>query len=289
MKPPPFEYIRAETIEGALSLLVAHGEGVKFIAGGQSLMPMLAFRLLAPELLVDISRVPELRQLVLSEAGVEIGAAVRWCDIEHHPSLDVSHPLLTSAVRHVAHYQIRNRGTAGGSLAHADPAAELPGIAVACDATIIVGGVGGTRAIAAADFFQGALTTALEADEMIVGLHLPPWPAERSWAFNEFSRRRGDFAIVGVALFHDGDKMRMTNTHVGVIGVGDRPRRLTAVEDFLNDSPLSSDTAAKAGEIAAQSIEPDDDVYASADYRRALTATLIERAVCSARPGAHPS
>ncbi len=184
----------------AVALLAEHGDDAKIIAGGQSLMPMLAFRMATPKLLVDIGSIAALRRIAIDERGVTLGALVRWCDIEKHAELARAHPLLVEAVRHVAHYQIRNRGTIGGSLAHADPAAELPGIAVACDAEIEVVGPKGSRTIAAADFFVDSLTTALAADEMIVSMRLPAWKSGRCWAFEEFARRRGDFALAGVAL-----------------------------------------------------------------------------------------
>jgi carbon-monoxide dehydrogenase medium subunit len=171
----------------------------------------------------------------------------------------------------------------GGSLAHADPAAEMPGVAVTCDAEIVVTGKSGVRIIKAGEFFVGALTTALQADEIITEVRLPLWPKGRRYAFQEFARRRGDFAMAGVALFYDPDSNgKATNAHIGVIGVGDRPRRLVAAEAALNGNTVDEATAVKVGEAAAAEVEPQDDIHAGADYRRALTGTLTERALLQA-------
>ncbi len=234
MKLPPFDYACPTTLPEAIELLASHDDA-KAIAGGQSLVPMLAFRLAQPSLLVDLRKLADLRGIRISDAGVTLGAMVRWRDIEEDERLETAHPLLKAAISHVAHYQIRNRGTVGGSIAHADPAAEMPGIAMTCDAEIAVVGKSGAHVIQAADFFQGALTTALTTDEIIVEIRLPAWPAGRRWGFQEFARRRGDFAMAAAAVFYDQDERgKARNAHVGVIGVSDRPLRLTAVEDVLN-------------------------------------------------------
>src|SRR5215211_2367164 len=178
MKPPPFEYRAPATLDEAVRLLAADPDA-KAIAGGQSLMPILNFRLAAPSMLVDLRRVPGLAEIAIGADGARLGAKVRWRDIEDHGRLRSAYPLLHAAVAHVAHYQIRNRGTVGGSLAHADPAAEMPGIAVTCDAEVTVAGTSGPRVIPARDFFVGALTTALEPDEIITEIKLPAWPAGR--------------------------------------------------------------------------------------------------------------
>jgi carbon-monoxide dehydrogenase medium subunit len=205
---------------------------------------------------------------------------VRWRDIEDDDRLDAAHPLLKAAITHVAHYQIRNRGTVGGSIAHADPAAEMPGIAMTCDAEIAVVGRSGARVFAVADFFQGALTTVLEPDQIIVEIRLPPWPKGRRWGFQEFARRRGDFAMAGAAVFYDQDaRGRAMNAHVGVIGVGDRPLRLDGVEDVLNGQLIDDATIAKAEAAVSAAVDPQDDIHASAAYRRALVGTMVERAL----------
>jgi aerobic carbon-monoxide dehydrogenase medium subunit len=282
MKLPPFDYACPTTLPEAIELLASHDDA-KAIAGGQSLVPMLAFRLAQPSLLVDLRKLADLRGIRISDAGVTLGAMVRWRDIEEDERLETAHPLLKAAISHVAHYQIRNRGTVGGSIAHADPAAEMPGIAMTCDAEIAVVGKSGAHVIQAADFFQGALTTALTTDEIIVEVRLPAWPAGRRWGFQEFARRRGDFAMAAAAVFYDQDERgKARNAHVGVIGVGDRPLRLTAVEDLLNGESIDEATIAKADAATSAAVEPQDDIHASAAYRRSLVGTMVERALKSA-------
>jgi aerobic carbon-monoxide dehydrogenase medium subunit len=283
MKLPPFRYAAPATLRDAVALLAAHGGDAKAIAGGQSLVPMLAFRVASPALLVDLRKIPDLDRITISADGVRLGAMVRWRDIEDDARLDTAHPLLKAAVVHVAHYQVRNRGTIGGSIAHADPAAELPGIAVTCEAEIAVTGASGARVIRAADFFLGPLMTALAADEIITEIRLPAWRRGRRWGFQEFARRRGDFAMAGAALYYDEDASgKATNAHVGVIGVGDVPQRLAEVEAVLNSRVVDAATIAQAERVAAASVNPADDIHASAAYRRALTGTMVERALKSA-------
>ena len=283
MKLPLLDYIRPATFSDAIALLSAHGADAKVIAGGQSLMPMLAFRLSSPGLLVDIGRLPGLDQIVVSEEGIDLGALVTWRDIERDGRLGQAHPLLDAAVAHVAHYQVRNRGTVGGSLAHADPAAELPGIAVTCDATLTIVGPNGPRLLRADEFILGGLDTALAPDELVVNLRLPPWKSGRRWAFEEFARRRGDFALAGVAVFYDLDEYGSSrNTHVGVIGVDDRPARLTAVEALLDGRPLDAGLIARAADVAREAVNPSDDIHAEAAYRRDLVGVLVERALARA-------
>jgi carbon-monoxide dehydrogenase medium subunit len=279
MKLPPFDYACPATLPEAVALLASRDDA-KALAGGQSLVPLLAFRLLQPALLVDLRKLADLRGLDVTANGVRLGAMTRWRDIEDDARLTSAHPLLKAAVAHVAHYQIRNRGTVGGSLAHADPAAEMPGIALTCEAAIAVTGASGARVIQAADFFTGALSTALAADEIIVEVRLPPWPARRRWGFAEFARRRGDFALAGAAVFYDADtRGRATNAHVGVIGVADRPLRLPTVEAVINGRPIDDATIAAAEAATAAAVDPPDDIHAGAAYRRALAGTMVERAL----------
>jgi carbon-monoxide dehydrogenase medium subunit len=285
VKPSRFEYRAPETLDEAVALLAAN-RGAKLIAGGQSLMPVLAFRLAAPSLLVDLRRLPMLGEIALDADGVRLGAKVRWRDIENDRRLASAHPLLRAAVAHVAHYQIRNRGTVGGSLAHADPAAELPGIAVTCEGEIDVVGSAGRRRIPATEFFTGPLTTALRSDEIITELRLPPWPAGRRWGFEEFALRQGDFALAGVALFYDEDgQRRACNPHVGVIGACSRPHRLEPVEAMLDGHIVDEQTILAAARAAAAAVDPPQDLHADAAYRRALVATLVERTLRTAAQG----
>jgi aerobic carbon-monoxide dehydrogenase medium subunit len=280
MKMPPFEYACPTTLGEAVALLASRDGDAKALAGGQSLVPMLAFRLAQPTLLVDLRKLRELREIKVTASGVTLGAMVRWRDIEDDTRLAGAHPLLRAAISHVAHYQIRNRGTVGGSLAHADPAAEMPGIAVTCEAEIVVTGESGSRIIKAADFFRGPLMTALSPDEIIIEVRLPAWPAHRRWGFQEFARRRGDFAMAAAALFYDEDNQgRARNAHVGVIGVADRPLRLPAVEAVINGARVDDETITKTEAATCAAVDPPSDIHASAAYRRALVGTMVERAL----------
>jgi len=282
MKPAPFEYQAPATLREAIDLLASKPEAM-VIAGGQSLMPVLALRLATPSLLVDLRRVPGLDTIAIGDSGVRLGARVRWRDIEDDRRLEIAHPLLREAIAHVAHYQIRNRGTVGGSLAHGDPAAELPGVAVTCEAEITLVGAAGSRTIRAGEFFTGPLFTVRERDEIITELYLPFWPKGRHWAFLKFAQRQGDFALAGIALFYDEDQDgRVRNGHIGVIGACDRPRRLTEVESVLNDRPVNEALIREAAETAARTVDPPEDLHAPAAYRRALVATLVERGLRSA-------
>jgi carbon-monoxide dehydrogenase medium subunit len=282
MKLPPFEYACPTTIPEAVALLASHDGEAKPLAGGQSLVPMLAFRVASPSLLVDLRKLDELRQIKIAADGVTLGAMVRWREILDDERLRTAHPLLVAAVEHVAHYQIRNRGTAGGSIAHADPAAEMPGIAVTCEAKINVIGKSGPRVIDAANFFEGPLMTALKPDEIITEIRLPAWPAQRRFGFQEFARRRGDFAMAAAMLFYDEEGGKVRNAHVGAIGIADRPLRLHAVEQVLNGSTIDEATIAKAEAAASASVDPHDDIHASGAYRKALIGVMVERALRAA-------
>jgi carbon-monoxide dehydrogenase medium subunit len=280
MKPAPFEYARPGTLAEALSLLAE--DDAKPIAGGQSLVPLLALRMTSPRLLVDISRLAELKGIDIGPQGIRLGALTRWCDVLSHPQLAAHHPLLVEAIGHVAHYQIRNRGTVGGSCCHADPSAEMPAVAVTCEAQFEIASRRGTRVVPAQEFFQGILTTALEPDELLTAIRLPHWPAGRRHAFQEFARRTGDFAIAGCTLFWDQDGDRCINPHVGVFGVADTPLRLRNVEAALTDRPITPDLIAEAADLAQQAVVPHSDLHAPAAYRSALMRVMVERALSSA-------
>ncbi len=282
LKLPDVDYIRPQSLKEAIDLLARHGDDAKVIAGGQSLMPMLAFRLLAPRLLIDIGRLPELRSVQCSRDGVRLGALTTWHDIERHRDLPRAHPLLSAAIAHVAHYQIRNRGTVGGSLAHCDPAAEFPAIVFTCGATVTVAGPDGTREIAAADFILGPMTTALAADEIITAISFPAWPETRRHGFQEFARRQGDFAIAAAAVFYDRDGDAVRDAHIGIIGDADGPRRLTAVEELLNGRALTPPLLREARNLAEKTASPSSDIHAPARYRGALIGVMVERALAQA-------
>ena len=280
MKPPRFEYAAPTTVADAVKLLASRGGNAKPMAGGQSLMPLLAFRLAQPELIVDLKRVPGLDRIEAGPAGLTLGARVRWVDIERDPRIRAANPLLAEAVRHIAHYQIRNRGTVGGSLAHADPASELPGVAVTCEATIKATGPGGERDIKAGDFFLGPLQTTLEPDEIITAVQFPAWSANRRSAFLEFARRKGDFALAGVAVTYEtGADGKAANARVGVIGMRDRARRLPKTEAVINGKSVDESTIAAAAATASAEVDPSGDIHAGPEYRRALVGTLTERAL----------
>jgi carbon-monoxide dehydrogenase medium subunit len=261
LKPAPFAYEAPASLGEAIELLASDPDAV-VISGGQSLMPVLAFRLATPSLLVDLRRLPGLADITIDDTGIRLGARVRWRDIEDDARLAIAHPLLRAAIRHVAHYGIRNRGTVGGSLAHADPAAELPGIAVTCDGEITLVGPAGTRKVRTDEFFTGALSTTREPAEIVTELHLPFWPKERRWAFHR-----------------DG---KMQNAHVGVIAACDRPHRLSETEAVLNGHVIDESVIREAAAAAARGVDPPEDVHASAAYRRALVATLVERGLRAA-------
>jgi carbon-monoxide dehydrogenase medium subunit len=279
MKMPAFDYVAPQTLREVMDILTRRRGEARVLAGGQSLLPLLAFRMAAPSILVDLRRIPALDRISISADAIEIGAKVRWCDIEESKPLRAAHPLLVTAVDHVAHYPIRSRGTVGGSLAHADFAAELPGIAVACDAEIVATSSRGTRRMRAGEFFQSPLTTTLDEDEVITTLVLPAWPPHRRWGFQEFSRQRGGFPLAGVAVHYDEVGGMASNAHLTVIAANSRLERLGAAEQALNGHSVSGEVIESAAQAAAAAIEAVSDTEGSADYRRALVRTLTERAL----------
>ncbi|HEY0219396.1 MAG TPA: xanthine dehydrogenase family protein subunit M [Afipia sp.] len=280
MKPPVFDYASPSTIEEAVQLLTSRNGNAKVISGGQSLMPMLAFRISLPELLVDLKHLKNLDRITIDDTGVRLGAKVRWCDIEVDTRLATGHPLLAEAIKHVAHYQVRNRGTVGGSVAHADPSAEMPGIAMTCDAVMTIVGPNGIRTERAEDFFIGPLQTTLEPDEVLTEVCLPAWKPDRKWGFLEFARRKGDFAMAGVALFYDlSASNEIQDAHVGAIGIADRPIRLQMVEELLNGKQVNASLIAEASALARRTVDPPSDIHAPSEYRAALVGTLLSRAL----------
>jgi len=281
MKLPKFEYQAPTTLSEAIALLEAADGEAKLLSGGQSLMPMLAFRMATPTMLVDLRKVRGLDAIVVDDT-VRLGARVRWCDIEKDERLRTGHPLLQEAIRHVAHYQIRNRGTVGGSLAHADPAAEFPAVAVSCEAEISTVSATGSRVIAASDFFVAPLFTVLEPDEIITEVSFPKWSPGRRFGFQEFSRRRGDFAIAGAIVHYDMDASgRMADVHVGAFGLGNTPIRLEEAEALLNGQAPSVDHFEQIVAAAMKDVEIQDDIHADAEYRRSLLQTMLMRALQS--------
>jgi carbon-monoxide dehydrogenase medium subunit len=282
MKPPAFAYSRPETLDEALNLLAQDGEA-KVLAGGQSLVPILNFRLAAPTLLIDFNRLPGLDRIDSSSDGLRLGTLVRWRMLEDS-AIATANPAIALAVRHVAHYQIRNRGTVGGSSAHADPAAEFPAVALLCDAEFVIQRYTGTRVLRADEFFCGALTTALEPDEMITEIRFPPWPRSRGAGFAEMAPRAGDFAYAGIAAFLGCDAAGVC-LEAGIVAFGgpDRPQRLRRVEAALANRPINDAAIRAAADIAQAEASTHTDSHATADYRRALMAVLTERALIDAR------
>ncbi len=282
MKPPAFKYFAAESVEEAVSLLAKHGDEAKVIAGGQSLVPMLNFRLLSPSVIVDINGIAGLDQIEDCNGGLKIGALTRHFSLETSQAVKKRFPVLSAAMIHVAHLAIRNRGTIGGSLSHADPAAELPTIAVLLDAKITVVRSGGERVIDAGDFFESALNSALEDDEIVTQIEFPALPARTGWGFHEFTRRSGDFGLAGVAATMTRSGKRAAHVRIALLGVDETPIRATEAESLLNDSEFGTDGVRAAVEAARELVEPIDDLHASADYRRHLVGILTERALTSA-------
>ncbi len=283
MKSTEFNYISPHTIEEALQILDQTDGEIKIISGGQSLMPILNYRLASPQLLLDLQGISGLNRVHISPSGTTLGARVRWVDIEEHPTLRESQPLLCAAIDHVAHYQIRNRGTVGGSLAHADPAAEMPGLAVALDGVINLLGPQGGRRINAVDFFLGQLSTALASNEILMDIEFPFWPKERAWGFSEFSRRKGDFAMAGAAVWFDFDSSGLaSNVHIGLIGTGEKPMRLGTAEAKLNGQKLTENMIQDVAQECLGAMSFQSDIQASEKYRRALMVEMISKAFAQA-------
>ena len=280
MKAAAFAYARATSVVNALELLEAHGDKAKVLSGGQSLMPAMNLRLISPELIVDIGELAELRGIAVNGNALRIGALTRHVDLQRSPEVAAHAPLLTEAIAHVAHPAIRNRGTIGGSLAHADPASELPACMVALKATVVVRGPAGERRIAAGEFFRGIYETALSPDELLFAVELPLAPASSAHFFHEFARRHGDYAIAGLAAQAVISGNRFTDLRLAFFAVGDRPVLALAANRLVNvavtPALLSDASAALAGEL-----DPQEDQQASASMRRHLAKVLMRRCVAS--------
>lgn len=289
MKIPPVDYMSPRSVDEVIRLLDLHGDDAKILSGGQSLMPMLAFRVASCKLLIDLRHVPELNQIAVNDDGIELGAKVRWRDIEQDRRLQDAHPLLIEAVANIAHYQIRNRGTVGGSLAHADPSAELPALAVTCDAQIVVAGPDGRRIIPASEFFLSPLVTSLGPSELIVALRLPAWRRNWRFGFEEFARRRGDFALAGViVIYNQDDRGKIADPRIGAFGIADTPTRLRRVEMALNGAWPDGTTFASAANLDVSGFEARSDIHADREYRLALLSTLLTRALHTSAQRAAP-
>jgi CO/xanthine dehydrogenase FAD-binding subunit len=283
VKPPPFEYHAPGTLSEALALLGQLGEDAKVLAGGQSLMPLLNLRLARPAHLVDINGLTEIAGIGASNGGLEIGAMVRQRAAERSTLVHERNPLLAEALPLIGHPQIRNRGTIGGSLAHADPASELPAIAAALDADLVVRSARGERVLKPDQFFQTFLTTALEPDELLVEIRIPAWPSNAGWSCQEISRRHGDFALVGVAcVLRLNASGTIAEARLAYTGAGAAPIRARDAERALVGQPPTTDSFTAAAEQAARALDPQSDVHASAAYRTHVAKVLTKRALSEA-------
>lgn len=281
MKPPPFEYRAATSLDQVLELLLQAGDGARLLAGGQSLVPLLNLRLARPALLVDINPLEnELGKVCPEDGLLRIGGLTRQRDAERHPLVLELCPLLVRALRHVGHPTIRNRGTIGGSVAHADPSAEIPCALLALDGQVETRSQQGRRLIPAAEFFRGPFTTALRSDEIVTAVLVPRPPCGMRVSFQEVARRHGDFAIVAVAaaLVAD-DKGQVNHARLALAGAAPAPVRLTAAEDLLLGERLDTQGIVAAARVAVQAAAPTSDIHASAEDRRHLTSTLVVRAL----------
>lgn len=280
MKPASFRYIRATSLEHATSALREHGGEAKILAGGQSLMPLLNFRMLRPTALIDINRLRDLDHVAETEdGGLRIGALTRHYTLETSPAVRARFPILQEAITHVAHIAIRNRGTIGGSLSHADPAAELPMMAVLLNAQIAIRASDRSRALPAQDFFLGPLATALEDDEVVTEIFLPGMPSDTGWAFEEFASRPGDFALAAVGALIRLEDAKVVEARIALTGVDETPVRASEAEQLLRGEPYSNHLIRAAAESARAAVRPNTDLRASAEYRRHLTAVLTEKAI----------
>jgi carbon-monoxide dehydrogenase medium subunit len=273
VKPPPFTYVAPESLDEAVSALAEHGEDAKVLAGGQSLIPLLSLRLARPTALIDLNRVTELSSIEVN-GSTTIGAMTRHRAVERSADVASHVPLLATAVPYIGHAAIRTRGTIGGSLAHADPAAELPAIALALDATFEARSIRGTRTIEAPDFFAGYFTTALEVDEILTRVTFPHAAPHTGVSVQEMARRHGDFAMVAVvaSVTVDGD------VRIALINMADRPVRAHEAEAAMKEGAPIADVAA----LAVRDLDPSADLHASAAYRRSVAAVLVRRALTEA-------
>jgi carbon-monoxide dehydrogenase medium subunit len=278
MKASAFSYARATSVGNALELLAAHGDKAKVLSGGQSLMPAMNLRLIAPELIVDIGEITELRGIAVRGDVLSIGALTRHADLLKSPEIATHAPLLTEAAAHIAHPAIRNRGTIGGSLAHADPASELPACMVALNATIVVRGQSGERRIAAADFFKGIYETALSAQELLTAVELPVARKNSAYFFCELARRHGDYAIAGLAAQSIIAGDRFAELRMAFFAVGDRPVLAKAATKLLNVVVTPAALSGASAELGDE-LDPQEDQQASASMRRHLAKVLMARCV----------
>jgi aerobic carbon-monoxide dehydrogenase medium subunit len=277
MIPAEFDYVRADSVDGALGALAEGGEDAKLLAGGHSLLPLMKLRLAAPTRLVDIGRLDELRGVERANGGWRIGALTTHATLQESEDLGV----VARAASLIADQQVRNRGTIGGSLAHGDPASDLPGVLLASEGSVTARGLGGEREIPAAELFQDYLTTALEPTELITSVSMPALDGY-GWGYEKFSRRAEDWAMVGVVALVHGSGGTCEDVRIGLTNMGSTPLRATAAEDALRGQPLDADRIAAAAEQAAEGTQPPADANATPDYKRHLARVLTRRALAAA-------
>ncbi len=284
MKPAPFDYFDPTTLPEALALLAQYGDEGKVLAGGQSLLPLMYLRLATPRYLVDVNRVAGLDYMRVEGTTLCIGATTRQRTVERAVPVQMGWPLVVEALRQVGHAPIRNRGTFGGSIAHADPAAELPAVLVALEGTVRAVSAAGERVVPADEFFVAYLTTALDPTELLVEVRLPAPPAGSGWAFLEVSRRHGDFALVGLAclLALEADGRHIAAARLAFTGVGGTPLRAREAEAALVGEVAGPAAFARAAALAQAAAEPDSDVHASAEFRRHLVGVVARRGLARA-------
>ncbi len=280
MKPAPFEYHAPESLADVTALLAEHGDDAKVLAGGQSLVPMLALRLTRFEHIIDLNRVDELRGVERANGTLTVKSMTRQSVLEHDDAAGAAVPLLAEAIPLIGHFQIRNRGTVGGSIAHADPASELPAVALALDAELEIAGAGGSRRVPAADFFLGTWTTSIESEEILAAVHFPVWQGRAGFAVEEIARRSGDFALAGVVAGVElNEAGAVTRSAIAFLGMAPTPVRAHAAEQALNGTSPKGAELAEIGRLAVGDTEPTADVHASAEYRQHVGAHLVERAL----------
>lgn len=284
MKPAPFEYFAPQSMEEALVLLQQHGEEAKILAGGQSLMPLLSLRLARPAVIIDINRLRDLAFIRSEPDGtLRIGALARQRVVERSEQVAARCPLIAAAIPLIGHFQIRNRGTIGGSLAHADPAAELPAVSLALESEFVARSARDEHTIAAKDFFLGYMTTALEPSELLTEIRIPATRPRAGWAIEEVARRRGDFAMVGVvALVELNGNDTCENARIVVFGAGEKPERAARAEKLLCGNGSDERALAEVANTVSQDLDPVSDVHASAEYRKEVGGVLTRRALESA-------
>jgi aerobic carbon-monoxide dehydrogenase medium subunit len=278
MKPARFHYHAPTTLAEGVGLLADHGDDAKVLAGGQSLVPMLSLRLASFGHLVDLNRISGTAEIARSNGHLRIGAMTRQAVAEHSADVAAHAPLVARALPHIGHFQIRNRGTIGGSIAHADPASELPAVALALDATIEATGPSGTRRVAAADFFVSTWETSLADGEILSAVEFPVWDGHCGWAVEEISRRHGDFALVGTTVGVQVANGAVTRAGIALFGVAGTPVRAHAAEAAL----LAGADAEEVGRVAANELRPSDDIHASGSYRKQVAAVVVRRAIVKA-------